>query len=89
MKNRFADSILQPVSCINFLTQDFYLLTIEFSQSLLSACHMGINLIPLQLEKTVVFIQKSTSTQIYIKNMTDIFNSKNISGSVNVQIINN
>lgn len=89
MKNRFADSILQSVSCINFLIQDFYFPTIEFSKSLLSACHKGIKLILLQIEKTVVFIHKSTSTQIYIKNMTDIFSYKNISGSVKVQIINN
>jgi len=89
MKNRCADSFLLSSLCINFLTQDFNFPTIEFSKPLLSACHKGLKRITLQIEKTVVFVQKSTSVQIYIKNMTDIFSYKNISGSVKVQIINN
>lgn len=89
MKNIFTDILLNSLMCINFLTRDFSSPTIEFSKSLFSACPKGKKNILFRLEKTVVFIQKLTSMQIYIKNMTDIFSYKNISGSVKVQIINN
>lgn len=89
MKNIFTDFLSHSLMCINFLTQDFYSHAIEFSKSLFSTCPKGKKNILRRLEKTVVFIQKLTSMQIYIKNMTDIFSCKNISGSVKVQIINN